>query len=174
MQLGEDTIAKLTNSSDVVKHLFNPELRRLDNMLLDIIKQNEECLILRDTAGFLYQGNFYKRKGWQAPAFGERHPLHESLFKTMQFYQEQTSKLLMEVHMINQMVFRLVQGCLDRQDVRDALPECIVVQDKHMELNKYPRTRPVAYTLDGDKRAMAQFQKVLPAMEYYAGTHLLY
>ena len=72
------------------------------------------------------------------------------------------------------MVFRLVQGCTTRQDIRDVLPECLVAQDKDMGLQTFERTRPPAYTLDNDKRAMKQYEKILPIIEYYSGTHLLF
>lgn len=174
-QISERTIYDNTNSSSIVKHLFLSELKRLDDQLVNINKQNEECHNLYGLAGFQYLGEFYRIKNASsAPTHGERVALHASLYPMMQGYLERSSRLLSECTKVNQMVFRLVVGCINRQDVRDALPECLVAQDKDMGLSSYERTRPAAYTLESDHRAMRQYEKVLPLMEYYAGTQMLY
>lgn len=174
-QITEKNIHENTNSSAIVKHLFLAELKRLDDTLLELIKQNETCQAVYDTAGFQYQGEFYRAKNAsRIPPYGERLTLHESLTDKMNRYLERSGRLLWECTVVNQMVFRLVQGCTSRQDIRDALPECLVAQDKEMGLLEFERTRPAAYTLNDDKRAMKQYEKVLPLIEYYSGTHLLF
>lgn len=78
----------------------------------------------------------------------------------MREYLEQAGKLLLEVHMVNQMVFRLVQGCKTYQDVRDALPECLIAMDKQGHLKSLQRTRKAAFTLDNDAMALRQYEKI--------------
>lgn len=174
-QITEKNIHENTNSSAIVKHLFLAELKRLDNTLADLVRDNENLQHVFDTVGFQYQGEFYKLSNAdRIPPHGERLALHGSLVERMQRYLDRSGRLLWECTQVNQMVFRLVQGCTTRQDVRDALPECLVAQDKEMGLLEFERTRPAAYTLDNDKRAMKQYEKILPIIEYYSGTHLLF
>ena len=174
-QLGVKTIYELTNSSSIVKELFLVELSRLDDYLLKIIKQNEECSGWYNTAGFMYLGEFYQGKNaTRAPTHGERVVLHESLYDMMTNYLNQSARLLRECHMVNQMVFRLVQGCSTKQDIRDVLPECLVAQDKDSDFMSLERTRPAAFTIQNDDRALRQYKMVLPLMEYYAGSKLLF
>lgn len=172
-QVSEKTILQVTNSSHIVKYLFLAELKRLDDVLLKLIEDNEQLQGVYGTAGFSYLGEFYiSKKANRIPGYGEQVQLHPQLYDRMQKYNEQSARLLTECTMVNQMVFRLVTGCTTRQEVRDALPECLVAQDA--EFTKLERTRPPAYTLDKDERALRQYHKVLPLIEYYAGSHLLY
>lgn len=173
-QVDENTISQLTNSSEIVKHLFLAELRRIDAMLEKLVKRNDQLQGLGETVGFMYQGRFYKiAAGKRPPMYGERAIMHDELIPGMMKYLQASARLVTECTLVNQMVFRLTQGCTSRQDIRDALPECIVVQDKLLDLNQYTRTRPAAFTLEGDERAMRQYKKVEPLFMYYAGTHLL-
>ena len=159
-QISEKNIHENTNSSAIVKHLFLAELKRLDDTLAELVRENENLQGVFDTVGFQYQGEFYRvSNASRIPPYGERLTLHDSLVERMQRYLDRSGRLLWECTQVNQMVFRLVQGCTTRQD---------------MGLQTFERTRPAAYTLDNDKRAMKQYEKILPIIEYYSGTHLLF
>lgn len=175
MQLGEKQIREMTNSSELVQELFLAELRRLDKVLDSIITRNGETFAVYNSTGFLYLGEFYSSsRSSQQPPSGHRLVLANHLLDDMREYLEQAGKLLLEVHMVNQMVFRLVQGCKTYQDVRDALPECLIAMDKQGHLKSLQRTRKAAFTLDNDAMALRQYEKILPIIEYYAGTHLIF
>lgn len=58
--------------------------------------------------------------------------------------------------------------------MRDALPECLVAQDQSGRYKGLERTREAAWTLAGDKRALEQYEKILPSIEYYAAAHLIF
>jgi len=174
-QIGTTTINQIANSSNIVKHLFIAELARLDNVLNGIIDLNDKINGIAISAGFLYQGEFYQRSNAsQTPTWGERITLNPDLWGKMDGYLKSASRLIMEVHVINQTVYRLVRGCLTYQDVRDALPECLVVQDQSGNYKSLPRTREAAWTLKGDAMAIKQYEKILPSIEYYAAAHLIF
>lgn len=174
-QIGTKTINDISNSSDIVKHLFLAELTRLDDVLNKLIDQNDHIHGIPVSAGFLYQGEYYLRSNAStAPTFGERLLLNPELWGKMNKYLEASSRLIMEVHLVNQAVFRLVRGCMSYQDVRDALPECLVVQDQTGRYKGLERTREPAWTIAGDDRALAQYNKILPSIEYYAAAHLIF
>lgn len=174
-QIGTRTINDISNSSEIVKHLFFAELTRLDDVLNKLIDQNDRIHGIDISAGFMYQGEYYLRSNAsRAPTYGERLMLNPELWEKMNNYLKAASRLVMEVHLVNQTVFRLVRGCMTYQDVRDALPECLVVQDQSGRYKGLGRTREAAWTLDGDKRALEQYEKILPSIEYYAAAHLIF
>lgn len=174
-QVGTTTIAQIANSSDIVKHLFLAELTRLDGVLNRIIDKNDRINGIDISAGFMHQGEYYQRSNaTRAPTYGERIPLNPDLWGEMDKYLRASSRLIMEVHLVNQTVYRLVRGCMSYQDVRDALPECLVVQDQTGNYKGLQRSREAAWTLKGDAMALSQYEKVLPSIEYYAAAHLIF
>lgn len=174
-QMGTKTISDIANSSDIVKHLFLAELKRLDNLLNEIIDKNDRIHGIDISAGFMHQGEYYQRSNAsRPPSYGGRLSLNPDLWAEMDKYLSASSRLLMEVHLVNQMVYRLVRGCMTYQDVRDALPECLVVQDQTGRYKGLERTRPAAWTIVGDPMAVNQYRKILPSIEYYAAAHLIF
>lgn len=172
-QLSDATLAGMTNSCNLVKHLFAAEIRRLDGMLIELGKSNDRAIDGQPSAGFMYKGDYFLRADYKnPPAHGERKVLVPDLWDQMGKYQEETSKLLMDIHKINQMTFRLVKGCNTAQDIRDALPECLV--NVSAEMRQLPRTNQEGWTILGDERAVRQFEKVKPLMEFYSATSLMY
>lgn len=174
-QVGTKTISDIANSSEIVKHLFMAELKRLDMVLNGIIDKNDHIHGVPVSAGFMYQGEFFQRSNAsRPPTYGERLALNPDLWGEMDKYHRATSRLIAEVHLVNQTVYRLVRGCMTYQDVRDALPECLVVQDQSGNYKGLPRTRPAAWTIEPNSMAWNQYEKVLPSIEYYAAAHLLF
>lgn len=174
-QIGTQTIGQVANSSEIVKHLFFAELARLDSVLNSIIDKNDRINGIDISAGFMHQGEFYQRtNATRQPTAGEKLMLNPDLWPAMDKYLKASSRLIMEVHLVNQAVYRLVRGCMSHQDVRDALPECLVAQDQTGNYKGLQRTREAAWTLAGDAMALSQYEKILPSIEYYAATHLIF
>lgn len=174
-QIGTKTIGQVANSSEIVKHLFFAELARLDGVINNLIDKNDRINGIDVSAGFMHQGEYYQRtNSTRQPTAGERLMLNPDLWPAMDKYLKACSRLIMEVHLINQTVYRLVRGCMTTQDVRDALPECLVVQDQTGNYKELPRTRDAAWTLAGDAMALNQYEKILPSIEYYAASHLIF
>lgn len=72
-QISEKNIHENTNSSAIVKHLFLAELKRLDDTLAELVRENENLQGVFDTVGFQYQGEFYKvSNASRIPPYGER------------------------------------------------------------------------------------------------------
>lgn len=174
-QIGITTIGQVSNSSEIVKHLFLAELARLDGVLNSLIEKNDRIHGIDMSAGFMHQGEYYQRtNATRQPTAGEKLMLNPELWPAMEKYLKACSRLIMEVHLINQAVYRLVRGCMTLQDVRDALPECLIVQDQSGNYKELPRTRNAAWTLAGDAMALNQYGKILPSIEYYAASHLIF
>lgn len=173
MQLKGSILNNLTNAMGIVQLLFEGDSRRMDKALEELVSANDRLNNTPPSAGFMFNGEFYMRaNATKAPMHGERRVLHEDLWDQMMEYLKDVAALIMDVHMINQMTHRLVGKCQTEQDLRDALPDSMVMLSD--TLNALPRTRPVAYTLEGDERAQRQFAKVKPLMDTYAATRLLF
>lgn len=174
-QVGTKTISDIANSSDIVKHLFMAELKRLDQVLNSIVDKNDRINGIDVSAGFMYQGEYFQRSNAsRPPTYGERLMLNPDLWAEMDKYHKASSRLISEVHLVNQTVYRLVRGCMTYQDVRDALPECLVAQDQTGNYKGLKRTRPAAWTIEPGSMGWTQYEKVLPSIEYYAAAHLLF
>lgn len=172
-QLQGSILDNLTNAMGIIKLLFDGEIRRLTKMLDEIVTSNDRIRQSAPSAGFLFNGKFHKRSNAsRAPLAGERQTLDEQLWDQMAEYLRDTAAIMIDIQMVNQMAHRLVGPCQTMQDLRDALPDCLVALSD--EIQALERTRPEAFTIAEDERGMRQFQKIKPLMEMYSGTRLLY
>lgn len=166
-------ISNLTNSMAIVHMLFEGEIRRMSRSIEELVKANDRLLNIPPSVGFLFNGDYYVRNAdVNLPAFGERHPLHEDLWDQMQTYHLEMSKLMLNIDLVNQMCHRLVKDCVTTQDLRDALPDCLISLSP--EAMKLTRTRPEAFTLEDDEREKRQYAKVKPLIEFYSATRMMY
>ena len=77
-----------------------------------------------------------------------------------------------EKQFITQILFKLVQTCNSVQEMRDALPECLVIFEPYMA--KLTRTRKPAWTIEHVERDMKQYLKLMPKIESYCAMRYLY
>jgi hypothetical protein len=99
-------------------------------------------------------------------------PLHASLFGEMDTLLAGQATIQMDQSFISQTLFKLLYPCESNQDMRDALPECLVSLID--ELHPLPRQREPAYTIAGDQRALRQYEKMLPQIELYVAMKMLF
>jgi len=119
-------------------------------------------------------GQFYRRIGFSnIPSPTEAVPMHTALIDEMTSLLKSLATLIRDCGRINQMVFKLSTNCLTLQDIRDALPDCIVAFEESNLIKSLPRTKPAAYNLMGEPMAYKQYERVLVDMEYYAALHVL-
>lgn len=156
------------------KHLFVAEFRRLEGLIDRINTQNKE-LKQSNIDGFIYGGKFYRPANRSLILAGPgqaKQTLHKELWPTMEDYLQDASTINNDKQMIAQSLFMLLKPCRTKPEMRDALPECII--SFWDGLSQFPRTMPAGYTLEGNERAKRQFEKVLPKIEFYVATRLLY
>lgn len=169
-RITEKNFTQHVNSCHTVKELFKRPLIKLDDMIGDITRENDRLIDGQASVGFLYMGDFYiVKNASMAPTYGNRKVLDPSLYPKMQRYLNKTVTLIRDAEMVNQMVFRLLRGCITKQECRDAMPDCLA----NFMAVQLPRTQEAAFTLQGDERAMRQYEKVLAIIEFYVGSQLL-
>lgn len=160
----------------ILQSLFSAEERRLKNFIFKMNERNSEALGENFDA-FAYQGKVYRC----TTLLGRiRSPtLHESLQSDMDKYLVDAETIGNDKDAIKQLLFRLLEpsgftGHFD-QDVRDAIPECIIdtINSHFPEIASLPRMRPPAFNLK-HPRDFHLYEKVLPKLEFYSAARLLY
>ena len=158
----------------LVPKMLGPDRRRLAGMLTELNKKNRR---LQDAKvdGFIHMGQWYLPRTESVTIAHNSLPkttLHRSLYAEMDAYLAEEQALGGEIRQMSQMLFLLLDPCQNQQDIRDALPECLVNQITG--LNDMPRQREAAWTIQDNPRAMRQYEKILPIMEVYSTAGLLY
>jgi hypothetical protein len=158
-------------TDQIINMLFAAERRRLQNWVDKICVANQEATGGEPLAGYIYQGQWYRHSSIGQGKFTKT-PLSASLSGEMNSFLSDKRITDMEEQLLKQGVFSVLRTCCDLQDLRDALPDCLV--DCFPELSKFPRNREVAYTLASEDRPLRQFNKILPKLEVYAATRLIF
>jgi hypothetical protein len=160
--------------SEILSTIFMAEYRRLGNWIDRLCHQNAEAYGDPTLQGFVHSGKVYKPVGLKvADHQVNRRGLHHSLLADMDAYQMDLSILTRDKQFIQQALLALLDPCQDLQDVRDALPNCLASTLECIK-GKDRGVRPEAYTLADNPRAKRQYEKILPRIEMYAVTRLIY
>jgi hypothetical protein len=159
--------------TEIQKYLFTAEYRRLDRWVTQLIRDNQEAYGDPSLQGFIHEGVVYKPSNLQiATTAVKRRGLHPSLTEPMEAYLADLKVLTDDKAYIQQSLFRLLDGCSTAQGIRDALPNCLA--DSLDCIRGLDRRGEEAFTIKDDDRAMRQYLKVLPRIELYATTRMLY
>lgn len=159
----------------IMAKLFEAEDRRLDRIVSDLNRKNCEARG-RAAAGFFHQGiRFIPLDQKQAARANAKQPLvtlvpdltaqAESLI--LDFKQTDDDKT-----QIRQLFVRLLDPCMTTQEIRDALPECVIPLVP--ELEQMPRRFAIGWSIHGDPRALRQYTKLISKIEMYAVSRMLY
>ena len=155
----------------IITNLFMAEDRRLAKVIEEINKLNSEAYG-EQSYGFLYNGNFYLPATVSSAGRGHRGMLHMSLNDKMEAHLRDVKQIELDKDQIGQMVFKLTYQCTTLQELRDALPDCLT--DTVPELKSLRRYMIEGWTVRNDWRALAQFKKLLPKMQMYSVSRLIY
>lgn len=90
----------------------------------------------------------------------------------MEKWLKDRETVLTDRSLIRQILFLLIKTRYDKQEIRDALPECLVPLVPGCSL--LPRTREPGWTLQHKPMALRQFHDLTPKMEVYSAARLFY
>lgn len=158
----------------LTERLFLAEGRRHEDTIRAINKANREATGAKFD-GLMFEGKFYRPVTGRITLAGPgtpRTPLHPSLQREMQAYVDGLKVTAEEKKFVEQTLMNLLKPCQIPEDIRSALPECLV--SFVPELAGLPRHSPAAYTIQDNPRALRQYEAILPKMEIYSVTQLLY
>lgn len=153
-----------TYSDQIIKKLFQPEERRHKQICEDFLKKNNEILG-ENRDGFRYMGKAFLAAYNAAPLATE---LVTDFSKHLAYWNQ----VQRDQQYIKQILVNLLKPCVGRADVRDALPECLV--SFFPELQGIARTREHGWTLKDKPMLYRQYINILPKIEMYYATSLIY
>jgi hypothetical protein len=165
---GDDKLFKTING--LLKILFEREEVHLSNQ--------EKAMIIRNTEaggspdGFRHLGVIYSPLEGYARPRGTYNMLPISLIPDIDQLVADRALLALDKDRIRQALTLVLRDCKSIQDHRDALPNCM--KDFILGANSLERTRPEAFTLEGNPRSYAQYVKLREKIEFYTAARLLY
>lgn len=164
---------KLIGMHNLVNHiidaLFISDKRRLTEWVDRIVKQNQECHNHSDNA-FIYNGQFF-RASYVCGKIPKRANLHSSLVPDMNALLKDRKIVDDQKTFVRQIIVQLLDPCENTQDIRDALPDCL--SNCISDCVHIPRTRPAAYTLQNNPRALKQYNEMFPQIQTYSALRLI-
>ena len=153
----------------IMGRLFANDRKRVEELKGELNAKN--CRVRGEVApGFIYVG-----KSYIVGRLTPRQPLPTlslHLLKEGEEFLKIANTLKHDEEQVRQLLVQLLYGFKTTQDVRDLLPETLVVM--FPDLKKLPRTREPAWTISDRPRAMREYQKLLPKIEMYSVSNLLY
>lgn len=159
-------------ANDTVEGLFSAEVRLLHQKMAQLIDDNNR-LVRGPSRAILYKGHYFTRHGLLLSAqfnLSDFTALMPELEGRADRLLSETIALREDRATVHLMVARLVNDCSTKQDVRDALPDCLT---EFSGLSHLPRTRPEAFTLT-DPNLIRDFEAAKEKMLIYSVTHLIY
>lgn len=164
----------------IMSRLFEPEQRRVDRMVEQLTDRNSAIKGIH-TMGFMHLGVVYiakqheqmykmtakNLKGMTTP------PLAFELLADVGKFIADVTKLELDKAQIKQVLFKLVSNTNNKQELRDSLPECIIAfMPELKDLDRMMEDCTVF--IRSDWRAVRDYERMLPKIEMYAVTRLIY
>lgn len=156
----------------LVTTLFVPETRRIGNAITELVKQNNIQKKI-SAIGFRHMGELFVVPGMKRMDKAPLPTLSFTLTNEGNALLQEKRILDLDKSLISQVLFKQLYQCNDLQEVRDSLPDCLIALIP--EIAKIPRKMPDPLWINrNDQRAMNQYNKILPKIEMYAASRLLY
>lgn len=157
----------------LVDEAFVAEDRRQAKSIASIIRQNNELQSKPQTTALMYAGQTYGAVDKLPRGMGTRQmdkvSLHPELEEKMAFHVQSSKDSIEDRRMIGQVIFLMLDGSRNVQDIRDTLPDCFA---ESLALADIPRVREVGCTLsDSDKSAALPY---IQKIEFLFAARLLY
>jgi hypothetical protein len=169
----------MINVTEWVNHfmgvLFEAENRRLNKMILELTELNNKQLN-RSAMGFIHMGKHYvpaEYKNSISRLYYKTLPnISYTLNKEIADFLSSKAVIDKDYLQIKQLFTVLFANCNDTQDIRDSLPDCLISLSA---LSKVPRTKTdIMCFVQSNKHIVANYNSLLPRIEMYSVTALLY
>lgn len=171
----------MQNSHEWIKaitdRLFAPEERRIDKMI-DELNQRNGAIKGKQLFGFMHLGKRYVPESCKVQAAALR---RQQIMPSLAFelnddastFITDVKKVELDKEQIKQVLFKLLYQANTLQDIRDSLPECLVPLVPEIAKLSRHNDDPT-WLIRNDHRALRQYEKMLPKIELYAMTRMIY
>lgn len=160
----------------IKEKLFEAEERRLKAGIDRLVEQHDELSEpIKRFMGFMFNGDIYRHS--RANLIYKSYPMLDwSLNEEMEAWLKDRKAVQLDKDQIGQMLFRLQSHVMNGsehvvQERRDALPECLV--SLVPKFQAMPRNFNIQFFLTSE-RDIRQYAKILPKIEMYAMSKLIY
>lgn len=157
---------------NIIEGLFGAESGRIQKWIDQLSNKDQKLRNATETNGFIYDGRLYT-PSWVPKGYWEKGSLNHTLHDEGASLAASVKIMNDDKLQIRQALFILISNCEELQDVRDALPEC-VIQYAHDHIKHLSRTRAEGYTIVDNPRKKRQFEAILPKIEVYSVANLIY
>ena len=152
----------------IMEDLFMADKARLQRRLSRALAEVEGETT---NSAFHYKGKTYFVTGEPAMRGARVVDVPPAIIPQLESYLEDKNQVERDEAIIKQLVAALLHECENSQDIRDALPDCIVPANIMQERE---RSRPVGYPFDSNPRLKRQLDKYHDTIFQYAAAKLLY
>lgn len=161
----------------ITERLFAPEDRRIDKMIEELNQRNS-AIKGKQLFGFMHLGKRYIPQSCKAQAAALRKQqvipsLAFELIDEASVFINDVKKVESDREQIKQVLFKLLYQANTLQDIRDSLPECLIsLVPEVAKMDR--RNEDPTWLIRNDHRALKQYAKMLPKIELYAMTRMIY
>jgi hypothetical protein len=158
----------------MLAQMFQAEHRRLQGSIDRLVDQQEEIANSGGLLAFMFKGTVYRSSLARFKSANNRYPsLHLSLWGAMDEHLADATFIERDRQTIQQVLFKCLQGHGDMQDFRNRLPEILLgfLKPEHQQM---PRTVPFEEATCLNDRDMKMYLKILPRIEMYAVSRMIY
>lgn len=160
----------------ICNRLFQAENRRINQIVEDLNKKNSE-IKKKQLFGFVHLGEKYIPESCKAQAIALRkQPMPSLAFELINeacSFTTDIKKVELDKDQIRQVLYKLLYQANSLQEIRDSLPECLVpLVPEVAKLSRY--IQDPTWLIRNDDRALRQYHKMLPKIEMYAMTRMIY
>lgn len=155
------------------KKISEPEDRRLDKILQDLNQRNKFKQRLSGD-GFLYAGahELPKYAASKLPPKGQLKGLSPELFDEMEDLIKARRVSENNLSFCGQILYRILTGCQNMQDIRDALPDHLWALYDHRE--HLDRQRPQLWTIQNHPSLQRQYEQFERIMAIFMVGRMMY
>lgn len=159
----------------IINKLFENDKEVLENQIFELT-QNNNIKKNNTYIGFRHMGKTFTSKVHTS----FRNKGKQSVLPSLAFelapvgtkIVQQSNNLERDEKEIRQILFKVLEHCITKQDIRDSIPEPVV--QLFPDIANIPRVAPVAHYMDRDKLTINEFNRLLPKIEAYAISKLFY
>lgn len=159
----------------IIPKLFEAEDRYQDRLISDLNKANSEIKGKR-FLGFMHMGTAFVPKDLRNQLRMNRQPLPTLDFTLINRTEELVkhfTRTQLDKSQIRQLLFKLLCQCNNLQEIRDVLPDCLLPLVPEVAGLSREHQDPL-YMVRSDKYFMREYERILPKIEFYAMSRMIY
>lgn len=168
----ENALSKFIDG--VLASMFAAEARRLQTAIDKMVERQEEIVPSYGVLAFMYKGTVHRSARAFAIPQNKHYPtLHLSLWSAMDDHLADRTYIDRDRQTISQVLYKCLNGFNGTQDFRNRLPEVLIGYLGERD-RQIPRTVPFEEAACLNDRDMKMYQRILPRIEMYAVSRLIY